>query len=288
MNTTYGLASLFQDLQPVAEPTVGKPDPHENLTDILEVVAVAAGLRPAHLQGQGQHDPRRVAALEGIAHRHGLSTLRTRTLIPFFHRSRTYDAQILEFEDADNVRKQQEGPEVLWVYADAEVGATLPEVVAGRAGVSNALGYPACCEIHHSEQNLAVAEAYVQGIVDTYHPATADDIVALWKRDVQVPVAVDPDADILHTGRSLRRFPYIQFIACPTCRSDKDSPSAQVNGRMRDLAFQLSPNFGCRIWKARDLVINKGRPIAVSRNDPCPCGSGSKFKKCCGPIVSQR
>jgi len=22
---------------------------------------------------------------------------------------------------------------------------------------------------------------------------------------------------------------------------------------------------------------------AVGRNDPCPCGSGRKFKKCCGP-----
>ena len=21
----------------------------------------------------------------------------------------------------------------------------------------------------------------------------------------------------------------------------------------------------------------------VGRNDPCPCGSGRKFKKCCGP-----
>ena len=24
---------------------------------------------------------------------------------------------------------------------------------------------------------------------------------------------------------------------------------------------------------------------AVGRNDPCPCGSGKKFKKCCGPLI---
>lgn len=24
-------------------------------------------------------------------------------------------------------------------------------------------------------------------------------------------------------------------------------------------------------------------PPKVGRNDPCPCGSGKKFKKCCGP-----
>src|SRR5438045_3426327 len=100
------LLPLFRDLQPMAAPTPGKPDPHENLTDILEVVAVASGLRPAHLQGQGQHDDRRVAALEAIACGHGLSTLRTRSLIPYFHRARGYDARIIEFEDAHNVRNQ--------------------------------------------------------------------------------------------------------------------------------------------------------------------------------------
>jgi len=26
----------------------------------------------------------------------------------------------------------------------------------------------------------------------------------------------------------------------------------------------------------------------VGRNDPCPCGSGQKFKKCCEPKMSQR
>lgn len=26
----------------------------------------------------------------------------------------------------------------------------------------------------------------------------------------------------------------------------------------------------------------------VSRNDPCPCGSGKKYKKCCGPLEEAR
>ena len=28
---------------------------------------------------------------------------------------------------------------------------------------------------------------------------------------------------------------------------------------------------------------NGPHPHKVGRNDPCPCGSGKKFKKCCGP-----
>lgn len=29
-------------------------------------------------------------------------------------------------------------------------------------------------------------------------------------------------------------------------------------------------------------------PAAVGRNDPCPCGSGRKYKKCCGAIAANR
>ena len=33
------------------------------------------------------------------------------------------------------------------------------------------------------------------------------------------------------------------------------------------------------------LVVNTIRRDSpkVGRNEPCPCGSGKKFKKCCGP-----
>ncbi|SDW27297.1 PBPRA1643 family SWIM/SEC-C metal-binding motif protein [Marinobacter mobilis] len=34
------------------------------------------------------------------------------------------------------------------------------------------------------------------------------------------------------------------------------------------------------------VILNKGATVTTekgpSRNDPCPCGSGVKFKKCCG------
>ncbi len=38
-------------------------------------------------------------------------------------------------------------------------------------------------------------------------------------------------------------------------------------------------------WLFTDGVIAKPRPLIsnkVGRNDPCPCGSGQKYKKCCG------
>jgi preprotein translocase subunit SecA len=32
-------------------------------------------------------------------------------------------------------------------------------------------------------------------------------------------------------------------------------------------------------WKNSKTVVNKNK---VGRNDPCPCGSGKKYKQCCG------
>ena len=35
-----------------------------------------------------------------------------------------------------------------------------------------------------------------------------------------------------------------------------------------------------------DILLNKPEPVKaeekIGRNDPCPCGSGKKYKKCCG------
>ena len=43
------------------------------------------------------------------------------------------------------------------------------------------------------------------------------------------------------------------------------------------------------IQKASRERANKGQPVRVEqkvgRNDPCPCGSGKKYKKCCGAVA---
>ncbi|SET47992.1 SEC-C motif-containing protein [Oceanobacillus limi] len=37
-------------------------------------------------------------------------------------------------------------------------------------------------------------------------------------------------------------------------------------------------------WEARqkEIAIQDAKRVKLGRNDPCPCGSGKKFKKCCG------
>jgi hypothetical protein len=48
-----------------------------------------------------------------------------------------------------------------------------------------------------------------------------------------------------------------------------DDPIAEIGAWMRSAAEQTSNP-------------SSARSVHTGRNDPCPCGSGSKFKKCCG------
>ncbi len=51
-------------------------------------------------------------------------------------------------------------------------------------------------------------------------------------------------------------------------------------------AMREYAQLGRVIYQARleagDLDPEPSRPNKIGRNDPCPCGSGKKFKKCCG------
>jgi hypothetical protein len=39
-------------------------------------------------------------------------------------------------------------------------------------------------------------------------------------------------------------------------------------------------------WDEHRAIVEREQPVVmppkVGRNEPCPCGSGKKFKKCCG------
>lgn len=36
------------------------------------------------------------------------------------------------------------------------------------------------------------------------------------------------------------------------------------------------------VWKNGGKIDNENQFTKVGRNDPCPCGSGKKYKNCCG------
>jgi uncharacterized protein YecA (UPF0149 family) len=50
-----------------------------------------------------------------------------------------------------------------------------------------------------------------------------------------------------------------------------------------ELDEELKPYFDINIFLQNNTI--QKQPIKPKLNEPCPCGSGKKYKKCCGSIV---
>jgi hypothetical protein len=46
-------------------------------------------------------------------------------------------------------------------------------------------------------------------------------------------------------------------------------------------AITTSRRFVCQIHAKRTHSVKEAQAPTAARNSPCPCGSGTKFKKCC-------
>lgn len=71
----------------------------------------------------------------------------------------------------------------------------------------------------------------------------------------------------------------------------EESPRPQTEEEQRELASVLPTAVKGLFswWREQTPARSKQQPTVnrepkVGRNDPCPCGSGRKFKKCCGAI----
>lgn len=65
---------------------------------------------------------------------------------------------------------------------------------------------------------------------------------------------------------------------------------AHVDPYMSFMANELAserPPANVMAWARRRDVLGAGQR-RVGRNDPCPCGSGRKYKRCCGAGIAQQ
>ena len=67
---------------------------------------------------------------------------------------------------------------------------------------------------------------------------------------------------------------------------EKHEARIRQEKKMADLARKVRSTEDIEAEEEMLKKTEKVAPIksdkAVNRNDPCPCGSGKKFKKCCG------
>ena len=85
--------------------------------------------------------------------------------------------------------------------------------------------------------------------------------------------------------------PMLLEIALARGLKDCDDTMDRLVGLLGNLRNTL-PLWELNGWSATEqiemvtgqklFVDDFGRPLKIGRNDPCPCGSGMKYKKCCG------
>jgi len=84
-----------------------------------------------------------------------------------------------------------------------------------------------------------------------------------------------PDEAREHTPEVVARF--LEYLRESGRVGEGDDWAAQVRVIARSYRERLRPGGG-----VKGETIRKPQGVSpVGRNDPCPCGSGKKFKKCC-------
>ena len=276
--------SLFSKLLAVSQESKERPDKAENLTDVLEILAVFDGLRPVHTSGgQHFHSESLCTNLEGIVCEFGLTSLRTLVIEPFNHHSPRIPKEVWTAFDEANARDRHQQPKPLWIYRDPAAADRIQRAVDGKMSRSETLGYPKCCVQHESKVMARMLEQFIQGLERKFKTQTQAELIRLLDEDAS-PDEIDMSWLAPEVQASYRLYPYVKFRACPECLKKKDSPAAKINRQMRDLAFSLSPAFSRDIWHSRYQNLSKDRTVQVSKSDPCPCGSEEKYKRCCGEI----
>jgi hypothetical protein len=150
----------------------------------------------------------------------------------------------------------------------------------------NKIGTGLVCELADyapAEALDDIREAYERGLVDTSFIGLRDveESIAEGESRLRKELAhcESPDVDTLDELRTWASFR-------DKTTADVDRPTAPLT--RSSTALTRSPTAPVPHFATRGELLERARePIGsrqprVGRNDPCPCGSGNKFKKCCG------
>lgn len=158
-----------------------------------------------------------------------------------------------------------------------------------RAMDSQPKSYAECCAPHIEEgkpaptaealmrsRYTAFAHGDIDHLVETLAPGTRDDFdrkaITHWSRQSQWL-----GLEILSTeqGQAEDETGYVEFVAHFINDGQRHAH------RERSLFSKVDGR-----WYFQEEANRKSAPIVKGaqpgRNDPCPCGSGKKYKKCCG------
>jgi SEC-C motif domain protein len=143
--------------------------------------------------------------------------------------------------------------------------------------------FSVCCgPLLSGAQAAATAEALMRSRYSAFCVQNEDYLLHTWHPDTR-PATVDFDADIrwldlrivsTAAGGLLDDEGAVEFVA----RYKVGGRAACVQERSRFIRVD-----GHWLYLAGDPEPDRtAAPAAIGRNAPCPCGSGRKYKRCCG------
>lgn len=143
----------------------------------------------------------------------------------------------------------------------------------------SAIEYSLCCQRYLSGGELAPSPAHLmRSRYCAFVKKDADYLVRTWHPTCQASAFRDD----IQNGFARTEWLGLTVFATEAGRSPNEGFVSFV------VRFRENSKNGAIIERSRFLkengqwyYIDGARPL-IGRNDPCPCGSGKKFKKCCG------
>jgi len=135
--------------------------------------------------------------------------------------------------------------------------------------------YGDCCQPFHQGQAAPTPEALMRSRYSAFAVEDADYLSATWHSQTR-PGNLTLEADT-------------QWLKLEVVSSSEEGDS----GKVSFVATFREKQEWLRLSEESSFVRENGRwyyldgnasfePLKPGRNDSCPCGSGKKFKKCCG------
>ena len=155
----------------------------------------------------------------------------------------------------------------------AEDGTLITEPDARRPAFLWPWAAVALASLRDTVSQPQVIALYEQGLMDETIIGDLNDYLACFEPDACPPLVASYSLDILETYDRLHRWA-------------AQEAERQAEAKQRELTWQPTsvpavPQATGYDQPAQPQTYIRSQP-KVGRNDPCPCGSGRKYKRCCG------
>lgn len=110
--------------------------------------------------------------------------------------------------------------------------------------------------------------------------------IRAWMRGFSKAMRLDPDYWLSLSEDEQTRDLIATFVGF--MEADEPFEEREDADELRDECAALIPRVLVSLWRlakmeeGNDLALQTHRQQKIGRNQPCPCGSGLKFKRCCG------